>query len=84
MRKIGFRFLAAVAAIVAMVSCFEKVPGESLEDVTGTPEIARGYGRTLGNLHFLLKNSWVSSAFFRISSRNSSKDANFLSGRRNL
>lgn len=25
MRKIGFRFLAAVAAIVAMVSCFEKV-----------------------------------------------------------
>ena len=37
------------------VSCFEKVPGESLEDVTGTPEIARGYGRTLGNLHFLMK-----------------------------
>lgn len=25
MRKIGFRFLAAVAAMAAMVSCFEKV-----------------------------------------------------------
>ena len=37
------------------VSCFEKVPGESLENVNGTLEIAKGYGYTLGNLHALLK-----------------------------
>lgn len=37
------------------VSCFEKVPGESLEDVAGTLEMVRGYGNTLGKLHALLK-----------------------------
>ena len=37
------------------VSCFEKVPGESLEEVNGTLEIVKGYGYTLGTLHALLK-----------------------------
>lgn len=38
MRKIGFRFLAAVAAIVAMVSCFEKVVDVVVPEVVA-PEI---------------------------------------------
>lgn len=37
------------------VSCFEKVPGESLEDVAGTLDIVKGYGHTLGKMHALLK-----------------------------
>ena len=37
------------------VSCFEKVPGKSLEDTNGTLQIVRGYGYTLGKLHSLLK-----------------------------
>ena len=37
------------------VSCFEKVPGKSLEDVEGTLQIVEGYGRTLGKLHALMK-----------------------------
>lgn len=37
------------------VSCFEKVPGKSLEDAEGTLDIVRGYGRTLGELHALTK-----------------------------
>ncbi len=37
------------------VSCFECVEGDDLEDVGFTPEIARGYGRSLGRLHALLK-----------------------------
>ena len=38
MRKIGFRFLAAVAAIVAMVSCFEKVVDVVVPEVVA-PEV---------------------------------------------
>lgn len=38
MRKIGFRFLAAVAAMVAMVSCFEKVVDVVVPEVV-TPEV---------------------------------------------
>jgi len=37
------------------VSCFEKVPGKSLEDVAGTLDIVKGYGHTLGKMHALLK-----------------------------
>jgi len=37
------------------VSCFEKVPGESLEDTESGLSIIRGYGRILGKLHALLK-----------------------------
>lgn len=37
------------------VSCFERVRGESLEDTDGTLDIVKGYGRTLGELHALLK-----------------------------
>lgn len=37
------------------VSCFEKVPGINLEDIDGTLQIVRGYGRTLGKLHALMK-----------------------------
>ena len=37
------------------VSCFEKVSGESLEDVEGTLDIVKGYGHTLGKMHALLK-----------------------------
>ena len=33
------------------VSCFEAVFGETLEDINGTPELAYGYGKTLGLLH---------------------------------
>lgn len=38
------------------VSCFERVQGEDLESIEGTLEIARGYGRSLGRLHTLLKD----------------------------
>ena len=38
MRKIGFRFLAAVAAMVAMASCFEKVVDVVVPEVVA-PEI---------------------------------------------
>ena len=38
------------------VSCFEAVGGETLEDCDDSPELARGYGRTLGQMHRLLKN----------------------------
>lgn len=38
MRKIGFRFLAAVAAMAAMVSCFEKVVDVVVPDVVA-PEV---------------------------------------------
>ena len=38
MRKIGFRFLAAVAAMAAMVSCFEKVVDVVVPDVV-SPEV---------------------------------------------
>lgn len=37
------------------VSCFEKVPGKSLEDIEGTLQIVKGYGETLGKLHALMK-----------------------------
>ena len=37
------------------VSCFEKVSGNSLEDTRGTLQIVKGYGRTLGELHALMK-----------------------------
>ena len=33
------------------VSCFEKLPGETLEDADGSVSIAFGYGRTLGEMH---------------------------------
>ena len=38
MRKIGFRFLAAIAAMVAMVSCFEKVVDVVVPEVVA-PEV---------------------------------------------
>lgn len=38
------------------VSCFEKVPGESLEDIQGIPNLAKGYGNILGKLHAQLKD----------------------------
>ena len=37
------------------VSCFEKVPGKSLEETESTLQVARGYGQTLGKLHALMK-----------------------------
>lgn len=37
------------------ISCFEKVPGDSLEDTDGTLQIVKGYGETLGMLHSLMK-----------------------------
>ncbi len=37
------------------VSCFEKVSGNSLEDIKGTLQIVKGYGKTLGELHALMK-----------------------------
>lgn len=37
------------------VSCFERVQGDSLEDTQGNPTIIEGYGRTLGELHALMK-----------------------------
>jgi len=37
------------------VSCFEKVRGNSLEDIRGTLQIVEGYGNTLGELHALMK-----------------------------
>ncbi|MBQ8821747.1 MAG: phosphotransferase [Lachnospiraceae bacterium] len=37
------------------VSCFEKVAGKSLEDTNGTLQSVKGYGKTLGELHGLLK-----------------------------
>ena len=37
------------------VSCFEKVSGNSLEDTKGTLQIVKGYGKTLGELHALMK-----------------------------
>lgn len=37
------------------VSCFEAVPGNTLEDCEGTPGLVRGYGKTLGRLHALMK-----------------------------
>lgn len=37
------------------VSCFAKVPGNSLEDTKGSLSIVRGYGQTLGKLHSLMK-----------------------------
>ena len=40
----------------ALISCFEKVPGESLEDIQGTPDLAKGYGNILGKLHAQLKD----------------------------
>jgi len=38
------------------VSCFECVPGETLDDAEGTPEVIKGYGRTLGALHKLIRD----------------------------
>ena len=35
------------------VTCFERVPGENLEDVADSFTAARGYGETLGQLHAL-------------------------------
>ena len=35
------------------VSCFEEVSGETLEDIDGGPELARGYGSILAELHNL-------------------------------
>ncbi len=43
------------------VSCFERVRGESLEDTSGTLEIVQGYGRTLGELHRLMREYPFSS-----------------------
>ena len=37
------------------VSCFEAVDGDTLEDCDGSLELIKGYGRTLGRLHALLK-----------------------------
>lgn len=37
------------------VSCFKRVPGENLEGIAGTLDIVKGYGRTLGHLHALMK-----------------------------
>lgn len=37
------------------VSCFKKVLGEKLEDTAGTLDIVKGYGKTLGQLHALMK-----------------------------
>jgi len=37
------------------VSCFAKVPGNSLEDTEGNPDVVRGYGRILGQFHRLMK-----------------------------
>lgn len=37
------------------VSCFEEVPGDSLEDCEGSLALVRGYGKSLGMLHALLK-----------------------------
>lgn len=37
------------------VSCFAKVPGNSLEDTKGNLSIVRGYGQILGKLHSLMK-----------------------------
>ena len=37
------------------VSCFAKVPGSSLEDTKGDLSTVWGYGRTLGELHALMK-----------------------------
>ncbi len=37
------------------VSCFKRVEGENLEDTKGTLSIVKGYGKTLGQLHALLK-----------------------------
>lgn len=37
------------------VSCFEKVPGNSLEDTKGNQAVIRGYGKILGELHALMK-----------------------------
>lgn len=38
------------------VSCFAAVPGEALDDMAGTVDIARGYGRSLGKMHNLVKD----------------------------
>lgn len=37
------------------VSCFAKVPGNSLEDTKLNPHIVEGYGRILGRFHELMK-----------------------------
>ena len=37
------------------VSCFEKVSGDSLDNTKGTFQIVKGYGKTLGELHALMK-----------------------------
>lgn len=37
------------------VSCFAKVPGNSLEETEGNLSIVRDYGQTLGKLHALMK-----------------------------
>lgn len=37
------------------VSCFANVPGRNLEDTKGDLDIVKGYGKTLGKLHNLLK-----------------------------
>lgn len=37
------------------VSCFAKVPGDSLEDTKGNLSVIRGYGQILGKLHSLMK-----------------------------
>ena len=36
------------------VTCFEKVPGKTLEEADGSPELCYGYGKTLGKLHSLM------------------------------
>lgn len=37
------------------ISCFEKVSGNSLKETKGTSQIVKGYGKTLGELHALMK-----------------------------
>lgn len=38
------------------MSCFEAVPGKTLEDCDGSPRLIAGYGRTLGQMHRLLRS----------------------------
>ena len=38
------------------MSCFEAVPGKTLEDCEGSPRLIAGYGRTLGQMHRLLRS----------------------------
>jgi len=37
------------------MSCFAKVPGDSLEDTKGSLSVIRGYGQILGKLHSFMK-----------------------------